>query len=174
MDRVLLAKARNSPGFLLEASFNDASTGAPRYLLLARERAVQLQIRCSRVSIASDSSHFLQVRLLSFLSLVPGDAVRQWPARIPSNSLQSFRGRCSTQWLRLSLRSLHIILEIRKVLVFLHLLCARVSACFSKALCSVRREIGTFSVLSFVGSTPSFARTSAVLFPSMPWWLEAQ
>jgi len=57
--------------------------GAPTYLLLARERA-------------PDSSHFLQVRLLSTPSVVACDAARKWPVRIPINSLQSFRRRCST------------------------------------------------------------------------------
>jgi len=88
---VFLAKARSSPGFLLEASPSDASTGAPRYLLLACERTGQLQIRCSRVSIAPDSSHFLQVRLYSIPSVVASDAARQWSVRIPTKSLQSFR-----------------------------------------------------------------------------------
>jgi len=41
---LFLAKARSSPGSLLEASPSDASTGTPKYLLLARERAGQLQI----------------------------------------------------------------------------------------------------------------------------------
>jgi len=61
---VFLAKAKSSPCFLLEASPSDASTGAPRYLLLSRKRAGEMQMRCSRVSTAPDSSHFLQVRLL--------------------------------------------------------------------------------------------------------------
>jgi len=54
---VFLAKVRSSPGFLLEASLSDFRSLAPRYLLLARERAGQLQIKFSRVSIAHDSSH---------------------------------------------------------------------------------------------------------------------
>jgi len=60
------------------------------------ESAGQLRMRCSRASIAPDSSHFLQVRLLSIPSVVACDAARQWPVRIPTNSLQSFRGICST------------------------------------------------------------------------------
>jgi len=41
---VFFAMARSSPGFLLEASPCDASTEAPRYLLLARENGGQLQM----------------------------------------------------------------------------------------------------------------------------------
>jgi len=84
---VFLAEARSSPGFLLEASLSHASTGAPSYLLLLRQSAGQLQMRCFRVSIAPGSSHFLQVRLLSIPSVVPCDAARQWPVRLPTNSL---------------------------------------------------------------------------------------
>jgi len=57
---VFLAKAISSSGFLLKAYPSDASTGEPRNLFLARESAGQLQMKNSRVSIAPDSSHFLQ------------------------------------------------------------------------------------------------------------------
>jgi len=79
----------------------------------------------------------------------------------------SFENRQFYMWLSLSLRSLQITLETRQDLVFFQLLFACVSVRFSRALCSVRREIGTFSVLSFVSSTPSFARRSDDSLPSM-------